>query len=91
MAIVYALMVGIFIHRELRLSDLYTIFSESGIVSASVMLIVVCASVFSWVVTTEGIAEGLAEALPLIAAEAAVLLLITYLPGLCLWLPGLMG
>ncbi len=75
-AIVYALIIGIFVHRELRLGDLYTIFSESAIVSASVMLIVVCASVFSWVVTTEGIAQGVAEGLLSLSENRFFLLLI---------------
>jgi C4-dicarboxylate transporter DctM subunit len=181
-AIFYALFVGLFIYRDITMKDLYPLLAEAGVTSATVMLIVAAASVFSWVLTTSGIADGLAQsllsithnpylllllinliviamglfmdaisifyllvpiflplvrkvgvdpvhfgiiltvnlaigqitppvgvnlmvasslsgrpvrriaraALPLVAAEAVVLLLVTYLPGLCLWLPGWM-
>ncbi len=182
-AIFYGLFVGMFIYRDLALRDLYPLLSDAGITSAVVMLIVASASIFSWILTTEGIADGVASALlavtqnrilllllinvmvitlglfmdaisvfyllvpiflplirtigvdpvhfgiiltvnlaigqitppvgvnllvastlsgssirrisraalPLIAAEGIVLLLVTYFPGLCLWLPGLMN
>lgn len=56
-ASVFALAVGLFVYRELKWSDLPKVFLESGVSTAVIMFIVGVASLFSYVITVEGIAE----------------------------------
>ncbi|MDN6667499.1 MAG: TRAP transporter large permease [Brevibacterium sp.] len=56
-ASVFALVVGFFVYRELKLPDLPKVFLESGVSTAVIMFIVGVASLFSYVITVEGIAE----------------------------------
>lgn len=57
-AIVYAVMLGV-IYREMRISDLIRGLKETVCTTASIMLIVAAASVFSWVLTKEQIPQML--------------------------------
>jgi C4-dicarboxylate transporter DctM subunit len=54
-AVVYGWLVAMFIYRELSWSDLPRIFSESGIVTGLVMLVVGMASIFGWILTSQQI------------------------------------
>lgn len=47
-AVVYALFVGMVVHRELHLRDLPRILINSSVVTSMIMLIIVCASCFGW-------------------------------------------
>jgi len=53
-AVVYGLLVGLLMHRELRLRDLLPILRVTATDTSVVMLIIACASVFSWVITVDG-------------------------------------
>lgn len=53
-AVVYGTIVGITIHRELRLRDLMPLLRVTATDTSVVMMIVACASVFSWVITVDG-------------------------------------
>ena len=55
-AVVYGVLVGFFIHRDLRLRDLPAILVETGVTTGVVMLIVCTASLFAWVLNTSGVA-----------------------------------
>lgn len=57
----YALVIGIFIYRELKLKTLWPLLKETGIMSGGVMLIVANASLFSWIIAAEGIPQKVAE------------------------------
>lgn len=61
-ASVYALIVGVFVYRELGWKDLPKVFLESGVSTAVIMFIVGVASLFSYVITVEGIAERISTA-----------------------------
>ncbi|NWQ43227.1 TRAP transporter large permease [Bacillus sp. EB106-08-02-XG196] len=61
-AVFYGLFVGIFIHKELKLKDIKRILIDSGVQTATVMLIVSSASLFAYVITTEGIADLISDA-----------------------------
>ena len=64
---VYGLIVGLFIYREVKPSNLWSIFVDSVTTSGSVMIIIGCASLFSYVCTTQGLAasaQGLLGAMP---------------------------
>ena len=59
-AIVYAAMLGV-IYREMRLKDIFQGLKETVCTTASIMLIVSAASVFSWVLTKERVPQMLTE------------------------------
>lgn len=73
---VYGLVIGIFIYKNIKIKDLYSILVSSSVQSAVVMMIVACASLFSWICTTEGIATMASELLLSIAGNKLVFLLI---------------
>jgi tripartite ATP-independent transporter DctM subunit len=52
-AVVYALVVGVFIYRAIRPADLFALFRNGAVTSAIVMFIIATASVFSWIAAIE--------------------------------------
>lgn len=56
-AVAYAIIVGMFIHRELGWRDLYGIFRKSVISSAVIMFIIACAGLFSWLLNRQGVPD----------------------------------
>jgi tripartite ATP-independent transporter DctM subunit len=54
-AAVYALFVSTVIHRELRLSQLYSVFVSAAKTSAIVMLLVAASMVSAWLITVAGL------------------------------------
>jgi tripartite ATP-independent transporter DctM subunit len=60
-AVVYAIIVGVFIHREIRPRDLYPIFKKSVISSAVIMFIIAAATLFSWLLNRQGVPDLAAE------------------------------
>ncbi len=62
-AVVYGLLVGLFIYKEIKIRDLYKLLVESSIASATVMFIIANASVFAWILTTGRIANNMATTL----------------------------
>ncbi|MGO3072127.1 MAG: TRAP transporter large permease [Brevibacterium linens] len=61
-ASVYALVVGVFVYRELSWKDMPKVFLESGVSTAVIMVIVGVASLFSYVITVEGVADRISTA-----------------------------
>jgi C4-dicarboxylate transporter, DctM subunit len=59
-AVVYALIVGMLIHREIRVVDLWPIFKKSVISSAVIMFIIACAGMFSWLLNRQGVPDAAA-------------------------------
>ena len=60
-AVVYGLIVGIFIYQEIKLADLTRIFSSSVVVTAVIMFIIAGASVFGYYLTRQRIPAELTE------------------------------
>ncbi|MDC0738065.1 TRAP transporter large permease [Cognatishimia sp. SS12] len=58
-ACVYAIIVTMFIYREVDLKGLFTIAGDSAFRTAQIMVIVACSGVFSWLLTTSGTAPAL--------------------------------
>ncbi len=56
-AVAYAIIVGMFIHRELGWRDLYGITRKSVISSAVIMFIIACAGLFSWLLNRQGVPD----------------------------------
>ncbi len=48
-AVIYSIIVGVFVFKEIKLKDLPGIFMQSAISSAGIMIIVAAASLFAWV------------------------------------------
>ncbi|WP_029265981.1 TRAP transporter large permease [Virgibacillus alimentarius] len=61
-AVFYALFVGLFIYKELNLKSLPKIFIDAGIQTAVIMIIVGAASFLSYIITTQGMARTISEA-----------------------------
>lgn len=61
-ASVYALVVGFFVYRQLHLRELPKVLLEAGVATAVIMFIVGLASLFSYVITVEGVAERVSGA-----------------------------
>ena len=75
-SVVYGLFVGMVIYREVKFHDLIDIFVESAKTTGGIMLIVACASLFSYVCTKFGIADAASGLLASIAHNQFVFLLI---------------
>ena len=75
-SVVYGLIVGVFIYREVKWRDLYDLLVDSGKTTGSIMLIIGGATLFSYICTVHGIA-GAAQTLLLdISGNKYVFLLI---------------
>jgi C4-dicarboxylate transporter DctM subunit len=75
-AVFYALIVGMFVFRELKLRDLGPIFLRSGLVTAFIMLIVGVARIFSDLLSIEQIPQQLSQALLAITQTPWLILLL---------------
>ncbi|MGG4489069.1 TRAP transporter large permease [Metabacillus idriensis] len=75
-AVFYGFFVGIFIYKELKFSTIYRILYESAAQTAVIMLIVSSASLFAYIITTEQIAENMANSLLSISSNPIIILLI---------------
>ncbi|MFN7856120.1 MAG: TRAP transporter large permease [Acidovorax sp.] len=58
-AVGYALVVGLFIYREMNLATVYAAFKKSVISSAVIMFIIACAGLFSFLISRAGIPDAL--------------------------------
>ncbi len=75
-SVVYGLIVGLFIYRSITIRDLPRIFIDSAKTSGGIMLIVACASLFSYCCTLFGISQAAQELLATIGSNKIVFLLI---------------
>ncbi len=75
-SIFYGLLVGFLLYRELKLKDLFDIMVDSAKTSGGIMLIIACASLFSYCCTTQGISKSASALLLNVAGNKYVFLLI---------------
>ncbi len=75
-AVLYGLVVGIFLHRELKWRDLPRIILRSAAISASVMIILASASIFSWLVSNARVADSVGTLLREFSSHPATYLFI---------------
>jgi len=75
-AVVYGAVVGLFIHRDMKIADLPGILVDTGVTTGVVMLLVCTASLFAWVLNTSGIAAAAAGGLMRLATGKVVGLLL---------------
>lgn len=62
-AVIYGLLVGFFVYKDLKLKDLIRILNDSAAGTAVIMLIMATAGAFSWILTSERIPQIIANAL----------------------------
>ncbi|MBL8344203.1 MAG: TRAP transporter large permease [Rubrivivax sp.] len=75
-AVLYGLVVGIFLHRELKWRVLPRIILRAAAISASVMIILASASIFSWLVSNARVADSVGTLLREFSSNPATYLLI---------------
>ncbi len=75
-SVVYGLFVGMVIYREVKWRDLVDIFVDSAKTTGGIMLIVACASLFSYVCTKFGISTAASNLLSALAHNQFTFLLI---------------
>ena len=75
-AVIYAMSVGLFVYRKIRLKDLVPIFIEGSITASVVMFIIATASIFSWIAAIEDIPTRLAGNLLSLTDHPILLLLL---------------
>ncbi|MBT9490582.1 MAG: TRAP transporter large permease [Rubrivivax sp.] len=74
-AVAYALVVGMVIHREIGVQDLYRIFKKSVISSAVIMFIIANAGLFAFLITRAGVPDAIGQWLKLVLHSPLLFLL----------------
>ena len=74
-AVFYALVVGIVIYREIKLTDLYVILRKSVISSAVIMFIIANAGLFAFLITRAGVPDAIGHWLQDVLKSPALFLL----------------
>lgn len=76
-ACIYAMFVGLFVYRDLKLRDLPQVLKESAIMSAAIITLVGLANVFAWILASERIPQTIARAMmSLTSNKYAIILLV---------------
>jgi len=75
-AVVYALFIGMFVYKKIKVKDLVRLFREGAITSSIVMFIIATASIFSWIAAIEDIPASLAGSLLGMTRNPILLLLL---------------
>lgn len=75
-AALYGFVVSMFVYREMRWSQLRGMLVTTGVISASVMLIVSASSLFSWILTRENAPGLLTSVLTSITSDPLLMLLL---------------
>jgi tripartite ATP-independent transporter DctM subunit len=74
-AVVYALILGTFVYRELTLKSLWRTIYTAGIQTATIMIITATASVLGWMLTRSQVPQGIAESMLEVTKNANWILL----------------
>ena len=75
-AVLYALLIGFFVYRELNVKDLWKILLRTGMTTSFIMLIIGAARIFSDVMLSEAIPQAVAAAMLSITESPYLLLLL---------------
>ncbi|QRG09094.1 TRAP transporter large permease [Xanthobacter dioxanivorans] len=82
-ACVYAIVVSVFLYREMTLAQVWQVTLESCVLVAQIMIIVAAAGAYSWLITTSGFPARLVEGIASLQLETWMLLLAINLILLC--------
>jgi tripartite ATP-independent transporter DctM subunit len=72
LAVAYAFVVGVFVYKEIRWSQLPKIFIDSAVISGIVIFMVGAASSFSWILAYEHVPERLAQLMLAVSSSPMV-------------------
>ncbi len=75
-AVFYAIIIGFFVYKELKLHMLPKIFYDSAVTTASLMVLVGFANVFAWILTSEEIPVMITTAMLDLSSNPAVYILL---------------
>lgn len=75
-SVLYGLIVGVFVHRELKLSSLPKLLLKASAISASVMIILASASIFSWLISLARVSTAVGELIQSLSSDPLVFLLL---------------
>ena len=75
-ASVYAILIGLFVYREIKFKDLAGIFRKSVLTSGTVMILVACATAFGRVLTMEHVPTAVAQIILGLSTNKYVVLLL---------------
>jgi len=75
-AVAYAILVGFFVLRTLKVRDLPQIFFGSMVTTSTILLVMATANIFTWILGTEQIPQALAAAITSLTTNPLVLLLL---------------
>src|SRR5699024_9105215 len=78
-AVVYALLVGLFIYRDLDIKEVPSVMLKSMIQAASIMMLVAFDNLFGWIVTSEGIHTLVADTILSVSINDVVAILLILL------------
>lgn len=73
---VYALIIGMFVYKEIKIRDLPKIFYEAAIGTAAITTIIAATSLFGWLLTNEQIPQKVANALLEVTENPVLIMLI---------------
>jgi tripartite ATP-independent transporter DctM subunit len=72
LAVAYAFVVGVFVYKEIRWSQLPKIFVDSAVISGVVIFMVGAASSFSWILAYEHVPERLAQLMLMVSSSPII-------------------
>jgi C4-dicarboxylate transporter DctM subunit len=75
-AVLYAFIIGVFVYKEIKWSDVIPIFVRTAVTTGSVMLLVGFASVLSWILATQQVPQMVAGWLISISSSPFVFLML---------------
>lgn len=75
-AVVYGLIVGFFVYRELKITDMPRVLINTAVSTAVVMFIISTAQVFGWIMTAERIPDAIAQSFISFSNNPYVILLL---------------
>lgn len=75
-AVFYGLIVGVFVYKEIKLSDIPRILTDSAITMSTVLLIMSASTIFGWILTKLQIPQAVAQGFLGISASKYVFLLL---------------
>lgn len=75
-AVVYAIIIGVFVHKELTMKDLYDSFREAVVINATTMIIIGLSISFAYIMTLEQIPASIADFITNLSTNPFVILLV---------------
>lgn len=75
-AVLYALLVGLFVYRQLRIKDLWPILVQTALDTALVMFIIALSAGFGWLLAVSGLTRQLADAIAAVSQNPLVILIL---------------